>query len=95
MLNANLKKLLVPLEEDLVLYRGQENIYHSVIEGTTAKWDSYTSTSLGIGPAFSYSNGNYIYEIHIPNGKKIIPMLQQGENSKEIEMVLSPDTKLK
>lgn len=90
---ANLKKLLVPLEEDLVLYRGQENIYHSVIEGTTAKWDSYTSTSMGIGPAFSYSNGNYIYEIHIPKGKKIIPMLQQGENSKEIEMVLPPDTK--
>ena len=32
-------------------------------------------------------------EIHIPKGKKIIPMLQQGENSKEIEMVFPPDTK--
>ena len=88
----NLKKLLVPLEEDLVLYRGQTDIYHSVLEGATAKWDSFTSTSMGIGPAFAYSKENYIYEIHIPKGKKIIPVLQQGENSKEIEIVLPPDT---
>lgn len=43
---------------------------------------------MGIGPPMAYGQGNYIYEIHAPKGTPIIPILQQGKNLKELEMLL-------
>lgn len=84
----NLNKLVVPLKEDMILYRGQENLYHGKKKGVKGTWDSFTSTAMGIGPPMAYGQGNYIYEIHAPKGTPIIPILQQGKNLKELEMLL-------
>ena len=72
----------------MILYRGQENLYHGKKKGVKGTWDSFTSTAMGIGPPMAYGQGNYIYEIHAPKGTPIIPILQQGKNLKELEMLL-------
>lgn len=84
----NLNKLIVPLKEDMILYRGQGDLYHAKTKGTKGTWNSFTSTAMGIGPPMAYGQGNYIYEIHAPKGTPVIPILQQGDNQKELEMLL-------
>ncbi len=90
-----LMELAVPLGINTMVYRGQKDIFHDLNQGSEGVWASFTSTSLGIGSAWGYANGNYIYEIPLKEYNKVIPILQQGVNTKEIEMLLPPGQRFK
>lgn len=88
-------KLTVPIGVNTVAYRGQGDVYHDLTPGSIGVWDSFTSTSLAIGSAWGYAKGNYIYEIPLKEYDKVIPILQQGMNTKEVEMLLPPGQRFK
>lgn len=71
-----LMELAVPLGINTMVYRGQKDIFHDLNHGSGGVWASFTSTSLGIGSAWGYANGKYIYEIQLKEYNKVIPILQ-------------------
>ena len=93
----NIKKDLIsqetPMDTNIVVFKGttEELGIHS--EGNELKFTEFTATSLNEQTAKNFirnKNGKrYIYEIHIPKGTKIIPILQQGSNPHQSEILLS------
>ena len=85
----------VPIDTDIVVFKGTSEEIGIHLEGNKLKFTEFTATSLNEQTAKNFirnKNGKrYIYEIHVPKGTKIIPILQQGRHPHQSEILFSEE----
>ena len=85
----------VPIDADMVVFKGSTREIGTPNEGGILKFKEFTATSLNEQTALNFvkneSGKKYIYEIHVPQGINIIPILQQGRFPNQSEILFSEE----
>lgn len=93
-IKKELKSMEVEIEEDIVVFKGTNEKIGFKNENNQNQFKEFTATSLNEQTARNfakYKGGKYIYEIHVPKGSKIIPILQQGNHPNQSEILFTEE----